>query len=319
MKIVFMGTPQAARVSLERLISDGHEIVGVYTQPDRPSGRGKKVVYSAVKELALKHGLQLFQPLKVRTTEALEEFRALAADVAVVVAYGRILPDRFLQAFPHGAINVHFSLLPKYRGAAPVNWAIVNGETETGVTTMKMDAGLDTGDILLQRSTPIGPQENAIELMERLSVVGADLLSETLQGLDAIEPRTQIDSDASLAPIMKKEDGLIDWSMPADEIERRVRGFQPFPSSFTFHDGHRLTVWSGKVEPIASRIPGTVVERSGDRLLVQCGGGAALAVLEIQPEGKRRMPVRDFLNGSKIAVGDVLGGPRSTAESTATS
>jgi len=314
-----MGTPQAAAVSIERLIGDGHEVVGVYTQPDRPSGRGKKVGYSPVKELALKNGLQLFQPTKVRTQEALQEFRSLGADVAVVVAYGRILPDGFLTAFPNGAINVHFSLLPRYRGAAPVNWAIVNGEAETGVTTMKMDAGLDTGDILLQRTTPIGPKENAIELMHRLSLIGADLLSETLRDLASIKPRKQVEGDATLARIMKKEDGLIDWSMPADQIERRIRGFQPFPSSYTFHDGHRLTLWSGKVEPLASHVAGTVVERSGDRLLIQCGEGTALAVLEIQPEGKRRMPVRDFLNGAKLAVGDTLGGPQSTAESKATS
>jgi methionyl-tRNA formyltransferase len=319
MRIVFMGTPPAAAVSLERLIDDGHEIAGVYTQPDRPSGRGRKIVHSPVKELALTHGLRLFQPTKVRTPEALEEFRSLAADVAVVVAYGRILPEGFLTAFPGGAINVHFSLLPKYRGAAPVNWAIVNGESETGVSTMKMDAGLDTGDILLQRATPIGPDDTAIELMERLSLVGAELLSETLRGIGSIEPRKQDEIEASFAPILKKEDGLIDWSMSADEIRRRIRGFQPFPTSYTFHDGHRLTIWSGKVESAAAGVPGTVVERSGDRLLVQCGDGTALAVLEIQPEGKRRMTVRDFLNGAKLAVGNVLDGPQSTAESMATS
>ncbi|HEY2846886.1 MAG TPA: methionyl-tRNA formyltransferase [Pyrinomonadaceae bacterium] len=320
MKIVFMGTPQAAAVSLKRLISDGHEIVGVYTQPDRHSGRGRKVVYSPVKELALEHGLSLFQPTKVRTPEALEEFRSLSADLAVVVAYGRILPDGFLDAFPHRAINVHFSLLPKYRGAAPVNWAIVNGETETGVTTMKMDSGLDTGDILLQRSTMIAPSETSIALMVRLSQLGAELLSETLHGLASIEPRKQDDSRASLAPILKKEDGLIDWSLPVKKIERRIRGFQPFPSSYTFHDALRLTIWTAcQATADASHPPGVILECTGDRLIVQCGRGTALAIQDIQPEGKRRMPVRDFLNGTKLTVGDTLGGPRSTAQSSMTS
>lgn len=321
MRIVFMGTPPAAAVSLERLLSDGQEIVGVYTQPDRPSGRGKKIMYSAVKELAVQRGLRLFQPAKVRTPEALAEFRSLAADVAVVVAYGRILPDGLLTAFSHGAINVHFSLLPKYRGAAPVNWAIVNGEAETGVTTMNMDAGLDTGDILLQRSTAIGPEENAVELMERLSQMGAELLSDTLRDIDTIKPVKQIDSEATFAPILKKEDGLIDWTLSAAEIERRVRGFQPFPTSYTFNDGHRLTIWKATIvetEP-GEIVPSRVLERGRDRLIVQCGKATALSVEEIQPEGKRRMVVRDFLNGAKLTVGDMLGGPRSTAETSMTS
>ncbi len=179
-----MGTPKAAVPSIARLLQDGHEIAAVYSQPDRPSGRGNKIVFSPVKEFALEHGLPVFQPTKIKTADALDEFRSHNADVAVVVAYGRILPESFLTAFPRGAINVHFSLLPKYRGAAPVNWAIVNGETKTGVTTMQMDAGLDTGDILLQRETEIGPDETAPELMERLSFIGADLLSETLQSYD---------------------------------------------------------------------------------------------------------------------------------------
>lgn len=320
MKIVFMGTPPAAAVSLERLIKDGHEVAGVYTQPDRPSGRGKKIVYSVVKELALEHGLRLFQPTKVRTPEALEEFRSLAADVAIVVAYGRILPEGFLTVFPHGAINVHFSLLPKYRGAAPVNWAIVRGEAETGVTTMKMDAGLDTGDILLQRSTPIRPDETAVELMSGLSQIGAELLSETLKDLASIAPRKQDESGASLAPILKKEDGLIDWAMPAVDIERRVRGFQPFPTSYTFHGDHRLTIWKADtIESDLPSTPGSIIESSGDRLVVRCGSGSALSIQDIQPEGKRRMPVRDFLNGSKLAVGDILAGHQSTDTTSPTS
>ncbi|HEV7700804.1 MAG TPA: methionyl-tRNA formyltransferase, partial [Pyrinomonadaceae bacterium] len=240
MRLVFMGTPQAAVASLQRLIADGHEIAAVYTQPDRPSGRGQKLAASPVKQVALEHGLDVRQPLKIKTVEAFDEFRGLKADAAIVVAYGRILPERWLTAFPQGAINVHFSLLPKYRGAAPVNWAIANGETQTGVTTMQMDAGLDTGNILLQRSVAIGPEENAVALMARLSGLGADLLTETLASLDTITPQAQDDAAATFAPIMKKEDGLIDWSRSAREIANRVRGFQPFPTSFTFLEGSRL-------------------------------------------------------------------------------
>src|SRR5215218_3313979 len=202
MKIVFMGTPAAAATSLQRVIEDGHEIAAVYTQPDRPSGRGNKIVFSPVKEVAIAAGLPVLQPLKIKTAEAANEFRGFGADVAVVVAYGRILPESFLTAFPHGAVNVHFSLLPKYRGAAPVNWAIVNGEKESGVTTMKMDVGLDTGPTLLQEATEIREGENAVELMTRLGELGAELLSRTLSGIDELVPKPQDDSLATIAPIM---------------------------------------------------------------------------------------------------------------------
>jgi methionyl-tRNA formyltransferase len=307
MKIVFMGTPKAAAVSLERLIASGHEIAAVYTQPDRPSGRGKRIVFSPVKDIAQANDIAVVQPVKIKTPEALEQFRSFGAEVAVVVAYGRILPEGFLTAFPLGAINVHFSLLPKYRGAAPVNWAIVNGEAETGVTTMKMDAGLDTGDILLQRSTPIGERENAVELMERLSVLGADLLIDTMTDLKSIERRKQNDSAATFAPIMKKEDGLIDWSMTADEIARRVRGFQPFPTSYAFYANSRLTIWNAaQKSESSSASPGTVINANGDELTVACGIGTVLSILEVQPEGKRRMSTRDFLNGAKLSPGAVL-------------
>lgn len=308
MKIIFMGTPLAAVPSLERLVSDGHDIAAVYTQPDRPWGRGNKITFSPVKESALAHGFDLIQPLKIKTDEALETFRSHAADIAVVVAYGRILPPEFLTAFPNGAVNVHFSLLPKYRGAAPVNWAIVNGETETGVTTMKMDAGLDTGDILMQRSTLISEDETAIELISRLSDIGADLLSETMGGLGQVKPNPQNHALATLAPIMKREDGLIDWRLSAQEISNRVRGFQPFPSSFTYLGGHKLIVWKAspfnESEPVK---PGVIWDIHVDRFFVGCGNNSSLEINEIQPEGKRRMAVRDFLNGARIKTGDVLG------------
>ena len=304
-----MGTPQAAVPSLERVLADGHEVAAVYTQPDRPSGRGNKIVFSPVKQKAIERGIPVLQPSKIRTPEALEKFRNLRADVAVVVAYGRILPETFLNAFPNGAINVHFSLLPKYRGAAPVNWAVVNGESSTGVTTMKMDAGLDTGDILLQRETEIRPGENAVELMERLSDLGAELLSETLSGLATITPRKQDESLATLAPIMAKEDGRFGWTMRAEEIVRRVRGFQPFPTTFTFWEGKKLTLWKARESDAGQSPgqPGAVLTAKGDDLEIQCGDATRISIEELQLEGKRRMTVRDFLNGVKWAKGDILG------------
>lgn len=302
-----MGTPGAAVPTLERIVSDGHSVAAVYTQPDRPSGRGNKVAFSPVKETAIRYGIRVCQPTKIKTPDALEEFRSHAADVAVVVAYGRILPEAFLTSFPLGAINVHFSLLPKYRGAAPVNWAIVNGETVTGVTTMRMDVGLDTGDILQQREVEIGPGETASELMERLSLLGAELLSETLRSYQNIKPAVQNNIDATYAPILKKEDGLISWMLDAGEIARRVRGFQPFPTTFTYHGDKKLTVWKATATGQQSSADvGEVIEAKGDNLLISCGGGSVLSIEELQIEGKRRMTTRDFLNGVKLIVGEVL-------------
>lgn len=302
-----MGTPKAAVPCLERLVSDGHEIVAVYTQPDRPAGRGNRLTAPPVKVCALAHGLAVMQPATIRRPFAAEQFRAHRADVAVVVAYGRILPTAFLNAFPNGAVNVHFSLLPKYRGAAPVNWAIVRGETVTGVSTMLMDEGLDTGPVLKQESVAIGPDEPAAELMDRLADTGAGLLSKTLLGLDSIVPAAQNDAEASLAPMMSKEDGRIDWSLPAVEIVRRVRGFQPFPTSYSMLNGKKLTLWRATVvEGAADAEPGTVLIAEGGRLLIACGGGTAVSVEELQHEGKRRMPARDFLNGLPVQKGAKL-------------
>lgn len=310
MKVVFMGTPAAAVPCLRRLVDDGHEVLAVYCQPDRPSGRGQRLSPPPVKVLAEEFGISVRQPEKIKTAEAVEDFRELGADVAVVVAYGRILPVEFLQAFPHGAINIHFSLLPKYRGAAPVNWAIVRGESETGVCSMKMDEGLDTGDILLVKKVEIGNKENSVELMERLSLVGADVLSETLAQLQMIVPEKQDESSVTYAPMLKKSDGLIDWNDAARVIRDRVRGFQPFPTSYSFIAGKKITIWKsealeGDGPPAVS---GTVVEASGDSLIVACGEGSLLQIEEVQIEGKRRMSVRDFINGKHLVKGDVLGG-----------
>ena len=284
--------------------------VAVYTQPDRPKGRGNKLSAPPVKEFALENKLEIFQPTKIKTVEAAETFKSHNADLAVVVAYGRILPESFLNAFPHGCINVHFSLLPKYRGAAPVNWAIAGGEKKTGITTMKMDKGLDTGDILLQSETEIGDNEDAIELMARLSFEGARLLSETLKDLKNIEPQKQNETDASYAPILTKEDGRIFWDSRAATIRNHIRGFQPFPTAYTSLQNKKFTVWKAEVSDIETNDEiktGTILAAEKDELIVACGGNSALKLLEIQIEGKRRMNTRDFLNGQKIEAGEVLG------------
>jgi methionyl-tRNA formyltransferase len=309
MKIIFMGTPYAAVPALARLIEDGHNVLSVYTQPDRPAGRGKRLTMSPVKSFAIENNIRVLEPLSLRTPEAIDEIRSFSADVAVVVAYGRILPAGFLSAFPKGAINVHFSLLPKYRGAAPVNWAIANGEILTGVTTMQMDEGLDTGDILLRSELPIGDEETSVELMERLSEAGADLLSETLTRLETLVPQPQIEAEATFAPIMKKADGLIDWDLSAVKITNRVRGFQPFPGSFSYFRGKRVVLWKTRsfvCDNAANISPGTIIGMEKDGLQIKCGFNTCLDVIEIQPEGKRRLAIREFINGYIPAAGEVF-------------
>lgn len=312
MRIVFMGTPLAAVPSLEKLLDERHEIVAVWTQPDRPAGRGNRLKMPPVKEFALENNLEVYQPAKIKTAESFELFKSHAANIAVVVAYGRILPATYLNAFSNGAINVHFSLLPKYRGAAPVNWAIVNGETKTGVTTMKMDAGLDTGDILLQSETTIDAEENAIDLMARLAFEGANLLSETLKNFEQIKVRRQNDEDASYAPVMVKEEGRINWESRAATIRNHVRGFQPFPTSFTTLRKKKLTVWKAEEvidyeSQIAGKQAGEILRATGDDLLAACGNDTILKIIELQIEGKRRMNARDFMNGLQIRAGERFG------------
>ena len=302
-----MGTPESAVPTLRRCVEDGHEVVAVWTQPDRPSGRGNRLTMPPVKEFALGLGLAVHQPSKVKTEEAAALFASHEADAAVVVAYGRILPPSFLRAPRRGCINVHFSLLPKYRGAAPVNWSIVRGERETGVTTMLMDEGLDTGPILLQRETLIGERETAPELLARLSHEGAELLGETLARFDEIEPRAQDDSRATLAPILRREDGRVDWSEDAFQVERCVRGFQPWPNAHTQFRSQRLIIWRAeglKVEDASDVKPGEVLKAQGEELTVGCGGRTSLRLLEVQAEGKRRMSARDFLNGTHARAGE---------------
>jgi methionyl-tRNA formyltransferase len=304
-----MGTPHAAVPTLRQCQQDGHEVVAVWTQPDKPAGRGNKIAISPVKEFALSHGLSVIQPARIKNDEAKALFASHDADVAVVVAYGKILPDEFLRAPRRGCINVHFSLLPLYRGAAPTNWAIVNGETETGVTTMFIEPALDTGPILLQRKTKIGERETAPELMERLAEIGATLLGETLSQLDDLTPRPQHDRDATFAPILKKEDGLIHWSQSAFEIERRIRGFQPWPNAYTSFNSKSLILWEAQpLMSVTSGIAnGELIVAQRDELVVQCGERTALRVLEVQPEARKRMVARDFINGMHLKVGDRFG------------
>jgi methionyl-tRNA formyltransferase len=303
MKLVYLGTPSFAVPTLERIVAAGHEVVAVFTQPDRPKGRGQKDAMSPVKEAALRLGLAVDQPERVRRPEVVEQLRAMAPEAMVVVGYGQIIPQAILDIPPQGIINVHASLLPKYRGAAPIQWAIARGEKTTGVTTMKIDAGLDTGAMLLKWETEIGEEETAVELGARLAEAGADLLIRTLVELPNIVPEAQNNAQATLAPILKREDAHIDWNMPAREILNRARGFQPWPGAYGFLRGLRFHVWRGA---IADReiAPGAL-QAEGKRLFAGCGGGA-IELIEIQLEGKKRMAASAFLNGFSVA-GEVLG------------
>ena len=309
MRIVFMGTPESAVPSLQRLLADGHDLAAVWTQPDKPAGRGKRLHASPVKQFASENRLTVYQPAKIKNAEAKNLFASHQAEVAVVVAYGKILPQEFLVAPEFGCVNVHFSLLPKYRGAAPVNWAIVNGETETGVTTMRIVQELDAGPVLLQKATIIEDGETAPRLLTRLAVTGADLISKTIKDLHDLKAKPQIDSEATFAPILKREDGLIDWSMDAFAIERRVRGFQPWPNAYTTLRSQRLILWAAIPEWIEQLRfpPGQVLEAVRDRLIVACGDGTALRLIEIQLQDSRRMSARDFLNGTRLSPREILG------------
>jgi len=309
MRLVFLGTPGFAVPTLEACVKAGHEVAAVLTQPDRPRGRGQNAAASPVKEAAVRLGLPVYQPERVRRPEAVEYLRGIRSDAMVVVGYGQIIPQAVIDLAPLGIINVHASLLPKYRGAGPIQWAIVRGETRTGVTTMRINAGLDTGDMLLKAETEIGPEENAIELGQRLAMMGADLLVETLAGLEAgiIVPEKQDDALATLAPLLKKEDGAIDWTAPALAIHNRVRGLQPWPGAQTRFRGAPLHVWKTTIHGGAAStgaIPGRFV--SLKPLVVACGKGE-LALLEVQMEGRKRINAADFANGQRLTENDRLG------------
>jgi methionyl-tRNA formyltransferase len=316
MKLVFMGTPEFAVPSLSRLIEAKHEIIAVFTQPDRPVGRRQIITPPPVKAFASsQHGLLIHQPEKIKNDEARERFEPIFKDACagIVAAYGRILPGWMLEAPRYGCINVHSSLLPKYRGAAPINWAIARGERVTGVTIMQMDAGLDTGAILGQRATEIGKEETAVSLTHRLAEIGAQLLIETLSKLerDEINPSRQNDDEATLAPILKREDGQVNWETSAQEIFDRLRGFTPFPGCYTYFDGRRLEIVGAHIETAETSFPpiepGIVSEVRKESFVVICSEGTRLRITEVQPEGKRVMSARDFLNGVKLSRGDRFG------------
>ncbi|HBY60339.1 MAG TPA: methionyl-tRNA formyltransferase [Solibacterales bacterium] len=309
MRLVYLGTPRFAVPPLEALVRAGHHVAAVYTQPDRPKGRGQQLAASPVKEAALRLGLPVEQPERVRAPGEVERLRAIGAPAMVIVGYGQILPQAIIDLAPLGIVNVHASLLPKYRGAAPIQWAIAAGERVTGVTTMRIDAGLDTGDMLLKAETEIGPEETAVELGERLAEMGAALIVETMTRLEegAIVPEPQDPAQATLAPILTKEDGRVDWRRPAREIANRARGFQPWPGAFTrFRGLHLALARTGVALETDIGAPGEMCTL-GRRLLIGAGGGTALEVFEVQLEGKKRMAADGFLNGQKPRAGERLG------------
>jgi methionyl-tRNA formyltransferase len=302
-RLVFLGTPAFAVPTLESIVASGREVLCVVTQPDRPSGRGQTLSPPPVKEAALRLGLPVYQPERIRRPEAIERLAALRPDAMVVVGYGQIIPQAAIDIPPHGIINVHASLLPKYRGAAPVQWAIANGETRTGVTTMRIDAGLDTGDMLLKAETEIGAEETAIELGERLARMGAALLVETLERIETIAPEKQDPAQATYAPLLKKEDGLVDWRLAAQAIHNRVRGFQPWPGAHTRFRGRQLHIWKSRVAQGGPGSPGTLERRP---LRVFCGEGS-LELIEVQLEGRQRISGEAFANGQRITDHDKVG------------
>ncbi len=306
-KIIFMGTPDFACPTLQRLIDRGENLVAVVTQPDRPKGRGQKLMPPPVKELAEKNGIPVYQPLKVRNPEFVDIIRELKPDVIVVVAFGQILPKALLDIPPHGCINVHASLLPRYRGAAPLNWCIVNGEVETGVTTMLMDVGLDTGDMLLIQKTPLDENEDITSLHDRMAAMGADLLAQTLDTLltGDLVPQPQNSADSSYAPMLKKDDGIINWHADARTIHNLVRGLAVWPGACTTIDTQVVKIFCTRIGD-GSGEPGTVLQATKGVLEIACQSGS-LFLHELQLAGKKRLDSASFLSGYPVSVGTVLG------------
>ncbi len=309
MKVVFMGTPDFAVETLEALIRSEHQIAAVVTQPDKPKGRGKSMQFPPVKEIALKEGLIIYQPKKVRDPEFIKILKEIAPDVIVVVAFGQIIPQEIIDLPKYGCINVHGSLLPKYRGAAPIQWAVIDGEQESGVTTMQMDAGLDTGDMLLKTVVTLQEKETGGSLFEKLSKAGADLLIRTLKALEenSVTPKKQGESPTPYAKMLTKEMGRIDWEKEAKVIERLIRGLNPWPSAYTYLGEKTLKIWQAQVEERETgEKPGTVIEVNKKELKVQTGKGI-LSLEEVQLEGKKRMEIDAFLRGNAVEKGTVFG------------
>ena len=324
MRLIFCGTPQFAVPTLKHLLAKSDfEVIAVITQPDRPRGRGQQLSVSSVKEVALTAKLPVHQPEKIRDPEVQQLLEKLAPDVIVIIAYGQIIPARLLSIPKHGWINLHASVLPKYRGAAPINWAIANGETRTGLTTMRIDAGMDTGDILLQREMEIGPNETAPELAARISETGAPLMEETLRGLTAgaILPHPQNHNEATVAPILRKEDGRINWNLPAQEIYNRMRGFAPWPGAYSTFRGQTCHAWAEPVvEPnslpdgfldsapfsAARSAPGTLIG-GNNKWFVSCGNATLLRLQSVKLQGRRQITASEFANGTRLKPADRFG------------
>ena len=309
MRVIFMGTPDFSVGTLEALIRAGHQVVLAVTQPDKPKGRGGKMQFPPVKETAMEHGIPVFQPRKVREPENIEELRKYQADVIVVVAFGQILPREILELTPYGCINVHASLLPSYRGAAPIQWAVINGEAVSGVTTMQMDEGLDTGDMLLKTEVPLEPEETGGSLHDKLATAGASLCVRTLKALEegTVTPKKQGESPTAYASMLKKEMGEIRWEESAISIERLIRGLNPWPSAYTGWQDKTMKIWEAEVlEEDSGQEPGTVVRVDKDGFLVQTGKGL-LKVTALQIPGKKRMEADAFLRGYSMEPGEKLG------------
>ena len=314
MRVIFMGTPDFSVGTLEALVAAGHDVCLAVTQPDKPKGRGKEMQFPPVKETAIKHGIPVYQPKKIREPECVEELRKYNADVMVVVAFGQILPKTILEMTPYGCINVHASLLPKYRGAAPIQWSIIEGEAVTGVTTMQMDEGLDTGDMIMKEEVPIAEDETGESLHDKLAAAGAALCVETLKALEDKSAvfEKQGGSPTAYAKMLTKEMGNIDWNQSAVQIERLVRGLNSWPSAYTRWNGKVMKIWRAKAEPgpagentAGNGQPGTVTEVRRDSFAVQTGDGV-LRVYEVQIPGKKRMETSAFLRGYTMELGTVL-------------
>ncbi len=307
MRIVFMGTPDFAAASLKNLLDEGFDVVGVFTQPDKPKGRGMELAYSPVKELALANALPVFQPTKLRDGTALEAVKSLAPDILVVVAYGRILPDDILAVPKYGAVNVHGSLLPKYRGAAPIQWAVLNGDKVTGVSTMYLASEMDTGDVIYTAETEIGEFETSGELFDRLKVMGAELLVKTLRGIEAgTAPRTAQDhAKASYVKMLDKSDSPIDWTRDARGVIKWIYGLQPWPVATAELDGTVYKIFAAEyTDTRTDKAPGSVVSTGKRGIEVACGGGETVMITQLQAAGKKRMSAADFLRGHAVRVAD---------------
>ncbi len=308
MRIVFMGTPEFSVPCLERLVSDGEEVVGVFTQPDKPKGRGYEMAFSPVKECAIKHNIPVFQPKSMKTGEALKILKELNPDLSIVVAYGKILPADILYAPKYNSINIHASLLPRYRGSAPIQWCVINGEKESGVTSMLMDEGIDTGDMLIKDSVEITENMTAGELHDKLSELGAEVLSKTVKALKngELKPVKQNDDESCYAPMLTKELCPVDFTKSAQEVHNSIRGLSPWPVATAVLDGKKVKIHASVLSQFTAQAQAGEIVRADGALTVMCGDGKCIDITEIQLEGKKKMSVKDFLLGHKVEIGTIM-------------